>query len=127
VKAYSKDLHQKILEAVLEDRGTQQEIADFFGVSQPLVSIIARKHAAGEPVGPKPGHVGSPKLKAEHQAVLRELLAEQNDLTLDELRERLHERGAPLVSRAAMGKTLTRMGLPRKKSRSTPVSETRRG
>ena len=44
----------------------------------------------------------------------------------EELRTELAKHGGPSVSIAAMGRTLTRMGLPRKKSRSTLRSETRR-
>ena len=127
MKAYSKDLHQKVLAAALARRGTLPQLASTFGVSRQFISNVLRRHRAGEPAGPKVGHVGEPKIKAEHEQVLRELLAADNDLTLEELRTELAQRGGPTVSIAAMSRTLVRLDLPRKKSRSTPRSVTRPG
>lgn len=126
LKSYSVDLHQKVLEAVLAGRGTQLEIARTFGVSRQFITELVRRHRSGEPIGPKRGHVGSPKIGPEHQAVVRELLAEKNDRTLRELCDLLVERGGPRVSLAAMCYTLQRLGLPRKKRRFTTASEIRR-
>jgi transposase len=57
------------------------------------------------------------------EAILRALVAERNDRTLDEYREQLAERtGGLRVSRPTLCRTLRRLELCRKKRRSTPAS-----
>ena len=63
-------------------------------------------------------------LEADHT---QEEVAAQPDVTLAELCERLVGAGAPPVSLATMCAELQRLDLPRKKSRSTTASATRRG
>ena len=125
MKAYSVDLHQKVLEAVLAKRGSQREIAHTFGVSRQFITLLLRRHRAGQTIGPKRGHVGTPKLKPEHERIVRELVAEKNDRTLAELRDELVTRGGPKVSLAGMCYALQRLGLRRKKRPSTTASATR--
>jgi transposase len=127
LKAYSADLHQKVLDAALAKRGTRDRIAVMFGVSVRFVDTVLHRHRSGEPVGPRPRHVGQPKIRPEHEPVLRQLVAEQPDATLEELVDALEARGGPRVSRTGMGYALARLKLPRKKSRSTPRSATASG
>jgi transposase len=53
------------------------------------------------------------------------LVKEDPDATLDELIERVAERHTVRVSNPTMSRVLQRLGLPRKKSRSTPRNATR--
>jgi transposase len=54
----------------------------------------------------------------EGEGLIRQWLSEQQDLTIDELRERYRVERGIAVSEPAMRRTVNRMGLSRKKRRS---------
>jgi transposase len=124
VKSYSLDLREKVLNAVLKQGISKAHVARTFDVSREFVHVLLRRHRAGESIEAKPRGGTKPKLTPEHEPLLRDLVAEQNDRTLDELRALLAARGGPELSRAAMHRALVRLDLPRKKRPSTTVSET---
>jgi transposase len=72
-------------------------------------------------------HTGGPAplIDAAGEAVLRALVAERNDRTLDEYGEQYEVRTGRKVSRPVLCRALRRLGLPRKKRRSAPASRTR--
>jgi transposase len=127
VKSYSLDLREKVLNAVLKQGLSKSEAARTFGVSREFLHSLLRRQRAGESIEAKPRGGTKPKLTPEHEPLLRKLVSEQNDRTLDELRALLKARGGPDLSRAAMHRTLVRLELPRKKRRSTTASETASG
>jgi transposase len=125
--AYSIDLRHKILHACERRLGSQRALADLFGVSLSCVEKLLRRHRTTGDIAPKP-HAGGqrPYLDAAADALVRRLVHENTDSTLAELCARVaDERGMP-VSVATMCRPLQRLGLPRKKSRSTPASATSR-
>jgi transposase len=127
MKPYSLDLHEKILRAYDEHRGSQRALAALFGVSRAFVEkLVQRRRSTGQ-IAPGP-HAGGRKPSCDHAAlaVVRRALQEQTDATLAELCERLGQRRGLWVSVSTMSRLLTRLGLPRKKSRSTPRRGTRR-
>ncbi|MDQ2675265.1 MAG: IS630 transposase-related protein [Actinomycetota bacterium] len=124
MKSYSLDLREKVLNAVLTQGMPKSKVARTFGVSRDFVYELLRRHEAGESIEAKPRGGTKPKLTPEHEPTLRQLVAEQNDRTLDELRQVLEQRGGPTLSRAAMHRALVRLKLPRKKRRSITASET---
>lgn len=124
VKSYSLDLREKVLNAVLTQGISKAQVARTFDVSREFVHGLLRRHRAGESIEAKPRGGTKPKLTPEQEPLLRQLVAEQNDRTLDELRALLTERGGPELSRAAVHRALVRLQLPRKKRRSTTASET---
>jgi transposase len=65
-------------------------------------------------------------LLGQQEIILGEV-ARQPDITLEELCQRVVEAGGAKVSSKTMCLELKRLGLGRKKSRSTPQNETRRG
>jgi transposase len=125
---YSLDLREKILRAYDAHRGSQRALAALFGVSRAFVETLVRQRRSTGQIAPRP-HAGGRKPSDAHTAlaVVRQAFQKHTDATLAELGERLGQRGGLRVSVSTMSRLLTRLGLPRKKSRSTPRSVTRRG
>ena len=131
--AYSIDLRQKILHACQRRFGSQRTIADVFGVSLAFVEKVLRQHRTTGDIAPKP-HAGGqkPLLDAAARTVVPRFVGDQPDATLEELCTRLAAAIGVRVSVPTMCRVLQRVGLPRKKSRSTrrnatPRASNRRG
>jgi transposase len=123
--AYSTDLREKIVRAHDEGLGSQRKIAETFGVSRSFVEkLLARRRATGT-IAALPHGGGRTALcqRKEHDLV-RRLIRQQPDATLDELCEAVERKRRVRVSRPTMSRVLRRLDLPRKKSRSTPQSGT---
>lgn len=123
--AYSTDLREKIVRAYDEGLGSQRAIAELFGVSRSFVEKLLRRRRLTGEVAALPHGGGRKPLcgKKERELVVR-LVESQPDATLDELCEAVGRRRRLSVSRPTMSRLLMRLDLPRKKSRSTPVSAT---
>lgn len=124
---YSVDLRQKIFLA-LEDSGkSQREIAELFHVSESFVESLLRRLRATGRLDPKP-HAGGPPPRIDSNACqrLREWLAAQPDLTLEELAERLRRECGIQACVSLVCRVLQKLELPRKKRRSMPPSATRK-
>jgi transposase len=123
--AYSIDLRQKILRAWERHLGSQRAIADIFGVSLAFVEKVLRQYRATGDLAPKP-HAGGqkPRLGATAQAIVQRLMGANPDATLEELCTGVAAETGVRVSVPTMCRVLQRLGLPRKKSRSTPASKT---
>jgi transposase len=122
--AYSIDLRQKILRAWERHLGSQRTIADIFGVSLAFVEKVLRQHRTTGDIAPKP-HAGGqkPRLGTAAQAVVQRLMGVNPDATLEELCTGVAAETGVRVSVPTMCRALQRLGLPRKKSRSTLVSK----
>jgi transposase len=127
MKAYSNDLRRKIIAAYENNDYSQQQVADLFGVSPATVrNLVRRQRETGSPdalphAGGKP-----PALPDQARLFVQELVKENNDLTLAELRLKVERKHKQKVSLPTLCRVLQALGLPRKKSRSTPPNETRR-
>ncbi len=125
--AYSTDLRKKIVRAYDEGLGSQRKIAELFGVSRSFVEkLLHRRRTTGD-VAALP-HGGGRTALCQHQEhlLVRRLIEKQPDATLDELCEAVEHKRRLRVSRPTMSRVLQRLDLSRKKSRSTPQSETLR-
>jgi transposase len=127
MKPYSLDLREKILRAYDGNRGSQRALAALFGVSRACVEKLLQRRRTMGTIAPRP-HAGGrkPSCDAMAQEVVRQALREQADATLEELCARLGRQRGLWVSVPTMSRLLTRLGLPRKKSRSTPPNGTPR-
>lgn len=127
MKAYSTDLRQKIVDAYDRRLGSQRALADLFGVSVSFVEKLLCRHRSTGDVAPKP-HAGGQKrrLGPAAETVIQEAVRAMPDITLEDLCTRVAETQGFQVSVPTMCRALQRLRLPRKKSRSTPVSGTRR-
>lgn len=125
MKAYSNDLRRKIVSAYERGHRSQREIAELFGVSPATVrNFIRRKRERGTPDALPRGGGARALLDEEARNELRQLIASSPDATLEEARQHLERRAGVRVGRTTVWRALVRLHLPRKKSRSTPVSAT---
>jgi transposase len=122
-RPFSQDLRTRIVAAV-EAGASRNKVAKQFAVSVScVVKLMQRFYRTGRV---EPGPRGKkPYALAEHEATVRELVAECPDLTIDELHQALGQRGIH-VSRSAVNRFLRKCGLTFKKSRSTRLSSSGR-
>ncbi len=112
MKAYSQDLRKRILDTVQRGDGTLRQIVRRFLVSVSFVTRLLQLHRSTGSLEPRPHGGGNPAvLGPEDLEQLRELVRQQPDATLEELRQRL---GA-LCSLMTIARALRQLGLPRKK------------
>jgi transposase len=110
--AYSHDLRQRVLDAVERKEGSFRQIARRFVVSLSFLVRLLQTHRRTGSIDPKPHRGGHPPaLSPEDLKRLRELVHQQPDATLEELRQRL----GVSCSTMALCRALVKLGLPRKK------------
>ena len=118
------DLRERIVEAV--ERGeSRNAAAKRFAVSVScVIRLVQRWQDTGSIV---PGQMGGRKdhALAAHEAVVRALVRERPDITLEELRDALAQQDIR-VGRSSVDRFLKARGLTLKKSRFTPRSRTGR-
>src|SRR5262249_60899291 len=116
MKAYPVELRTRIVAAVDGGVGSLPTVAALFGVSTNCVANYLLLRTTTGSLRPRPNPGGrAPAIAPERYDELRQLLAAQPDLTLEQLRDRL---GLD-CSLAAICRTLKKLDLPRKKKRST--------
>lgn len=126
--AYSTDLRLKIIRACDQKIGSQRHIAELFGVSKSFVEkLLRRRRTTGRIAALPHGGGRKPACDAQSLALLRKLVKDHNDASLDELCQMLSKQRGVSVSPPTMSRLLKQQGLPVKKSRSTPQSETQKG
>ena len=112
MRSYSIDFRQRIVAAVDAGEHSLRDLAELFSIHlSTIVRLLQRFRATGS-VQPKP-HAGGPHPKLDSKATARllELVCEQPDATLAELRDRL----GVACSIATIFRTLQRNGITRKK------------
>jgi transposase len=126
MKPYSQDLREKIVRALEAQDETQEEIAARFAVSTSFVVKLWRRWRETGSAEALPHAGGRSRSLRAVEATIRRALDRQPDLTLAELCEEVGASGGAAVSTKTMCLELRRLTLPRKKSRSTTQSATRR-
>ena len=113
-KPYSIDLREKIVAAYENKEGSMQKLAMRFKVSKNFVAELLKRVKQTGQVAPKPHGGGHPpSVKAEGEIFLKELIENQPDLILQEIRDKYNECFEP-VSRSTIDRTLTKLKLTRK-------------
>lgn len=118
-RPYSEDLRSRIVAAV-EAGMSRNAAARQFAVSVSCVIKLVQRFRRTGTVAPAARGRKRYALAA-HEAVVRELVAAQPDMTLDELTQALGERGIH-VGRSSVNRFLQACQLTRKKSRFMPPS-----
>ena len=116
MRAYSLDLREKIVKAYDKRVSTQGQIAQTFGVSRSFIEKLLRRRRTTGDISPlSHGGGGQRTCDEQAQAVVRRLVREQPDATLEELCEELFEERGIQISVATMCTELKRLDLRRKK------------
>ena len=109
---YSQDLRQRILQTVQRREGSLRQIARRFLVSISFVVRLLQTYRRTGSIQPQAHRGGNPaKLDPEDLERLRELVRQQPDATLEELRQRL----GVACSTMTICRALKKLGLPLKK------------
>ena len=112
-----------MLKAYDEGLGTQEEVAQMFGVTRKCLSALLRRRRQTGSAAPRPHGGGAPAIySGARLEALRRLVRQQPDATLEELREQTGR----VCSVVTVHNTLKRLGLGFKKRRSRPTSRTGR-
>jgi len=123
MKAYSKDLRRKIMDAL--GRGmSKAEAARIFGVGISTVKRYATKAQRGEPLEPGKAPGKHPKMDEQVRKLLEEDLKERPFVTLRERCDYVEAISGVSVSRSTMCRAIARIGSTRKKGDEAPQSET---
>jgi transposase len=117
--AYAMELRQAVARAY-DECGSSIEVAEQFGCSESWVRrLIQRRRETGS-LAPRPPKLpNNNKLDEADLEQLRELIRQTPDLTLAELAEALDQK----VSVSTVWRATQALGLPLKKSPSTPPSK----
>ena len=123
MKAYSKDLRRKIVDAV--ERGMPKaEAARTFGVGISTVKHYATKAQRGESLEPAKAPGKRPKIDEKVRKLLEEDLHERPFVTLQQRCDYVEAISGVSVSRSTMCRAIARIGSTRKKGDEAPLSET---
>lgn len=116
MKAYSTDLRWKIVETKQKTQESNQQIAERFQVSYSFVRRLLKRYESTGSVEPSPHGGGKAQsLNSEQIDVVSQLVAEDNDATLQQLCARTEEKTGLKVSVPTMCRLLQRLELTRKK------------
>ncbi len=115
--AYSLDLRERVVGAFDVGDMTDEQVAELFRVGEATVHRWKRlKRETGSPV-PRPPRGGgmAPRVAPEKYGLVREIVRNEPDLTVPEVAWEFHRRTGRRASPVAMGRTLKKLGLTRKK------------
>ena len=123
MKAYSKDLRRKIVDAI--ERGMPKtQAARTFGVGISTVKRYATKAQREESLEPGKAPGKRPKIDERVEKLLVEDLEERPFVTLRERCEYVEAVSGVSVSRSTMCRAIARIGSTRKKGDEQPPNET---
>jgi transposase len=120
MKTYSMDLRERVVRAYDQKVGTQEHIAELFGVSSRWIKKLLKRRRESGGIAPLPHGGGwTPKFRGPKLEQLKAWVEQDSDATLQELLDRSGVEGSIM----AVHRALERLGCSRKKSRSTRPSK----
>lgn len=116
MKPYPIDLRQKVLESRLNNQISIKEVAEKFGVSDSFVRKLLKRHQEAGTIDPKPHSGGaSAKLTPEHFDVIKQVIAENHNITLATLCHQMEVQTGIRVSVPTMCRILQKLKLGKHK------------
>jgi transposase len=122
--AYSEDLRQKIVEAVVQRHMSKSEAARAFGVSLSSVKRYVKAVCQGRSLRPGKAPGKRPKLDEKARRLLEADVEERPFAKLSDRQEYLENVAGISVSESTLSRALRKMGFDRKKGRWVRVSAT---
>lgn len=120
--AYSQDLRDRVIDAVIRARMSRRAAALRFGVSESsAIKWVQRFERTGSRAASKMGGYLRPKLEL-HREFLETLRREKSDITLKALCDRLLAERGVRVDTSMMSRFFRRLGVTHKKRRSSRTS-----
>ena len=120
----STDLRKRAVAEYLRGGMTYADVAEQFSIGVATINRWIRLHRETGDITPRPRGGGArPKLDEACFTLLSQLVSQQPDSTLAELRSALAERRGVQVTLTTVHKALKRLDLTRKKRWSTPRSK----
>jgi transposase len=113
--SYPVEMREKAVKAYLEGKGTQEEIADIFGISVSTLRRYLILFDSDGNVAPKPHPGRSPTLDEEDLAWIKRQIEAKPDLELKQLCALLSRQSGKVVSIPTMCRALQQLDLRRKK------------
>lgn len=127
MKAYSIDLRQKIIDVYNEGNISQRQLAQQFHVALSFIQKLLRQYRHTGNISPKVRTKQTPiKLNPKQLKVLEELVKNNNDMTLEELRDRLALSTGIIIGRSTVDRMLRRLNLTVKKKHYTQQKKERK-
>ena len=125
MKPLSLDLRQRIRDA-LQGGQSREQVAARFCVSLSSVQRIKRQWKEHQHLEPKPIPGRQRAIKEDQAAELKEIIAIQNDWTLDNLAQAWQQHSGKAISTSALHRNLHWLGYSYKKRVASPPSVTQR-
>ena len=123
MRAYPKELRERVVTAVESGEYPLTEIASVFKVGATFIKKMRRLQRDGEDLSPRQGGKPPKLLQAPELALLRAEVGARPDATLAELQTVLTQQGGVTASLPTLCRALQALNLPRKKRPSGTVSE----
>lgn len=124
MKAYSLDLRQRIVEAVLAG-ASHHEAAQRFGVGATTVQRYVAQFRRSGNLAPKPIAGRSPIIKDDEHEEFKALVASRSDWMLESLGDAWAQIKGVKPTISVLSNTCQRLKITRKKSPASPANETR--
>jgi transposase len=115
MRAYSRDLRERIVAALVAHEESHAEIAERFAVSLPFVEKLWQRWRRTGSCAAQPHGGGRRRSLRDAEGLIRAELARQPAMTLAALCERVAQAGHPHVTTKTMCLELQRLQLPLKK------------
>lgn len=118
MKPYSVDLRQKIIDVYKEGNVSQRQLARQFRVALSFIQKLIKQYKETGNIAPKVRTTQTPtKLTDDQLQVLKELVAENPEATLQELRQKLAAIAGVTISISTVHRMLRRIDLLPQKNR----------
>ena len=123
--SYPVKMRERAVNAYLEGKGTQQEIADVFGMGVRTLRRYLRRGEAGGDLEPEPSPGRTPILNEQDRQRIQSWIEAKPDIELKELCAAVAQEMGKVVSESTMCRVCQRSDLRRKKKSYSAAEQAR--